>query len=206
MKIPLHYQISEYDCGPTSMLNAISFLFEREDIPPELIRNIMLYSLDCYGSEGGPGKSGTSRAAMMFLSNWLNGFGDVGLLNVSSKYLSGKSVYIGQQSYINDALTRGGAAVVRLFLDEPHYVTLTGLDVSGNLLIFDPYLDDELTTNEIIITRDHPCEYNRIVPADYFNLETETLYAFGPFEGREAVLVFNNDTKITSEETIEYFI
>ena len=33
MKNPLHYQLTEYDCGPTSLLNAISFLFEREEIP-----------------------------------------------------------------------------------------------------------------------------------------------------------------------------
>ena len=51
MKNPLHYQLSEYDCGPTSLLNAISFLFEREEIPPEILRNIMLYCLDCYGPE-----------------------------------------------------------------------------------------------------------------------------------------------------------
>lgn len=65
MKNPLHYQLSEYDCGPTSLLNAISYLFEREDIPPEIIRNVMLYCLDCYGSEGSPGKSGTSCTAML---------------------------------------------------------------------------------------------------------------------------------------------
>ena len=70
MKNPLRYQLSEYDCGPTSMLNALAFLFEREDIPPEAVRNIMLYCLDCYGSDGVSGKSGTSCAAMMFLSNW----------------------------------------------------------------------------------------------------------------------------------------
>ena len=33
------------------------------------------YCLDCYNEEGRPGGNGTSRAAMMFLSNWLNGFG-----------------------------------------------------------------------------------------------------------------------------------
>ena len=41
MKNPLHYQFSEYDCGPTSMQNAISFLFEREEIPPEVLRNVL---------------------------------------------------------------------------------------------------------------------------------------------------------------------
>lgn len=35
MKNPLHYQLSEYDCGPTSMMNALAYLFEREEIPPE---------------------------------------------------------------------------------------------------------------------------------------------------------------------------
>lgn len=55
-KNPLHYQLSEYDCGPTAMLDAISYLFPREEIPPEIIRNIMLYCLDCYNMEGGPVK------------------------------------------------------------------------------------------------------------------------------------------------------
>ena len=34
MKNPLHYQLSEYDCGPTAMLDAISYLFDREEILP----------------------------------------------------------------------------------------------------------------------------------------------------------------------------
>ena len=118
MKNPLHYQFSEYDCGPTSMQNAISFLFDREEIPPEVLRNIMLYCLDCYSSEGVPGKSGTSCAAMMFLSNWLNSMGNLGILPVKSRYLSGKEVYLGNESYVNDALRRGGAVVLRLFSDE----------------------------------------------------------------------------------------
>ena len=206
IKNPLHYQISDYDCGPTSMLNAISYLFDREEIPPEIIRNTMLYCLDCHGTEGVPGKSGTSRAAMMFLSNWLNNCGEVGLLNVSSTYLSGKSVYLGQQSYINDALTRGGAVVVRLFLDEPHYVLLTDID-KKNVYLFDPYLVEEpFDAKEVLITTEHPSEYNRIVPISFFNCEEEELYSFGPYSGREAVLVFNKKTKLTSEKTIEYFI
>ena len=138
MKNPLHYQISECDCGPTSMLNAISYLFDREDIPPEIIRNVMLYCLDCYSAEGVPGQSGTSRMAMMFLSNWLNEFGKIGRLSVNSAYLSGEDVYLGDSSRINDVLRRGGAVVVRLFLDEWHYVTLTGIQ-DDKIKMFDPY-------------------------------------------------------------------
>ncbi len=95
MKQPLRYQITEYDCGPTSLLNAVSFLFEREDIPPELVRNIMLYSLDTYGADGFSGKSGTSHTAMLFLSHWLEGFGKAGRLPIRSEYLTASSVPCG---------------------------------------------------------------------------------------------------------------
>lgn len=206
MKNPLHYQITDYDCGPTSMLNAVSYLFEREEIPPEIMRNIVLYCLDCHGSDGMPGKRGTSCSAMMFLSSWLDGFGKMDLLPISSSYISGESVYIGQESLINDALLRGGAVVVRLFYDEWHYVLITGIE-NNNLLIFDPYYREEAFDNyDIEIILDQPFKYNRIVPDNCFNCDEEKLYAFGSFDTREAVLLFNNKTKITQEDTVEYFI
>lgn len=40
----------------------------------------MLYCLDCFGEDGSTGRRGTSRMAMMFLSNWLNGYGETGHL------------------------------------------------------------------------------------------------------------------------------
>lgn len=206
MKNPLHYQLSEYDCGPTSMLNAVSYLFEREEIPPEIIRNIMLYCLDCYNSEGVFGKSGTSRFAMMFLSNWLNGVGEAGHLPISSQYLSGRSVYIGDEGFVNDALHRGGAVVIRLYYDEPHYVLLTG-EKDGRVMMFDPYYNTEnFEEEDILLTSEHPYTYNRVVPEAYFNRETSDIYALGPVKDREAVLLFNEKTKLTQESTIEYFI
>ena len=189
MKNPLRYQLSEYDCGPTSMLNALAFLFEREDIPPEAVRNIMLYCLDCYGSDGVSGKSGTSCAAMMFLSNWLNGFGKIGRLHISTQYLSGPAVNFGQNSRLRDALRCGGAAVVRLHFDGEHYVTLTGID-----------------ENDIVRVYDHPCEYNRLVPRPCFERETHVVYALGEIDTREAILLFNDRTRLTAENTIEYMI
>lgn len=206
-KNPLRYQISEYDCGPTTMLNAISYLFSRDMIPAEVIRNVMLYCLDCYGTDGVPGKCGTSHAAMMFLSNWLNGFARTGQLPVSCSYLAEEWVYMGKSSYINDALCRGGVAVVRLFYDEEHYVLLTGIQ-DGNILMFDPYYCDEKFKDydDIQVVLDKPYTYNRIVPEYYFNRETTELYALGPYENREVVLLFNEDTKLTEEKTIEYFI
>lgn len=206
MKTPLRYQISEYDCGPTAFLNAVSFLFEREQIPPELIRNVMLYSLDSYGTDGVSGKSGTSRTAMMFLSHWLDGFGRAGRLPVSSRYLSGSAVRFGALGELTDALRCGGTAVVRLMLDVEHYVTLTGLG-DGGLLMFDPYFyEGELDDPGIRTVEDHPYSYNRVVPVPLLEREDNAIYALGRLEDREAVLIFNEETRLTPERSIEYFI
>ena len=206
MKNPLHYQISEYDCGPTSVLNAMSYLFSREEIPPEIIRNIMLYCLDCYGPDGASGKSGTSHMAMMFLSNWLNGFGKAGYLPISSRHLSGDAVNFRQNGSIRDTLRRGGAVVVLVDLDGWHYVLLTGIQ-DDLVFLFDPYyLDTPFQEEDIQMVTDHPMAYNRIVPTKYFDRETLGHYALGPVETREAVLLFNEQTMLTEENTLEYII
>ena len=206
MKNPLHYQLSEYDCGPTSMLNAVGYLFQREEIPPEIIRNIMLYCLDCYGPDGASGKSGTSHMAMMFLSNWLNGFGPAGHFPIISRYISGEAVNFRQNSSLRDTLRCGGAAVVRVDLEGWHYVLLTGIQ-EEQVFLFDPYYREGPFAGEAIqVVTDHPASYNRIVPTRYFEREIQAVYSFGPVEGREAVLLFNEKTKLTAEKTVEYMI
>jgi hypothetical protein len=206
VKNPLHYQMSEYDCGPTSMLNAISYLFPREEIHPEIIRSIMLYCLDCFGADGATGKSGTSRMAMMFLSNWLNGVGQAGHLPVSSRHLSGAAVELGPGGGIQDALRRGGAAVTLVDFDGWHYVLLTGIQ-DQRVYLFDPYYRDEPFHGlDIQIVTDHPGAYNRVVPVSYLERESREPYSLGPREDREAVLLFNEQTKLTEGKTVEYII
>ena len=205
MKQPLRYQITEYDCGPTSLLNAVSFLFEREDIPPELVRNIMLYSLDTYGTDGVSGKSGTSHTAMLFLSHWLEGFGKAGRLPIRSEYLTGRDVNLSESSRIVSALRRGGAAVVRLDLDGWHYVLLTGIEDEG-VFVFDPYYLPGALPAEIQVVQGQETKYNRIIPRTLFETEEIRPYGFGPYDQREAVLLFNRATELTEENTVEYMI
>ena len=115
-------------------------------------------------------------------------------------------MYLGSESLINDALHRGGAVVVRLYLDEPHYVLLTG-EHDGVVEMFDPYYRDEpFNEQDILLVTDRETSCNRLVPEQYFNQEGETIYALGSFEGREAVILFNGRTKLEPEKTIEYFI
>lgn len=192
MDNPLRYQLTEYDCGPTSLLNAVSYLFRREEIPPEIVRCTTLYCLDCFGSDGVCGKCGTSCMAMMYLSNWLNGFGQAGHLPITSRYLAGKDVNLAQDSQLREALRRGGAAVVRVDLEGWHYVVLTEIR-EEQVCLFDPYYRAEPFDDPALqIIEDCPTAYNRIVPVSCLERETREVYAFGPVEGREAVLLFRS--------------
>lgn len=206
MDNPLRYQMTEYDCGPTSMLNGVSYLFWREEIPPEIVRSIMLYCLDCFGADGDSGKRGTSCMAMMFLSNWINSFGQTGHLPISSQYLAGREVNFSQNGRLRDALRRGGAAVARVDFEGWHYVLLTAVR-EDRVYLFDPYYRG-LPFDDLAIQMEdsRPWEYNRVVPVKYLERTEREPYALGPVEGREAVLLFNERTVLTPEGTVEYMI
>lgn len=213
MKNLLNYQSSEYDCGPVSLTNAVRYLFDREMIPPDIIKYIMLYCLDSYNEAGEVGKRGTSASAMMFLSSWLNQFGQVKNFPITCEFMSGEPVHLSQNSRIVAALQQGGVVVLRLFLDVAHYVLLTGIE-DGQVYLFDPYyeelddpdLDTEYFEEGISFVTDRPKHANRIVSMQRLNRLTEGYYEMGPYATREAVIVFNRDTRMTPESTIDYFI
>ena len=213
MKNVLNYQSSEYDCGPVALTNAIRYLFDREVIYPDIIKYIMLYCLDSYNEQGEVGKRGTSASAMMFLSNWPNQFGKMKNFPISCEFLSGEDVYLSQNCKIIGALQQGGAVVLRLFLDVGHYVLLTGIE-GDSIYLFDPYyeelndpeLDEEYLSDGITLVTDQPKRANRLVSIDRLNRLTEGFYEMGPYEIRDALLVFNQETRLTPEAPIDYFI
>ncbi|MCD7766164.1 MAG: peptidase C39 [Lachnospiraceae bacterium] len=213
MKNLLNYQSSEYDCGPVTLTNAIRYLFEREEIYPDIIKNIMLYCLDSYNEAGEVGKHGTSASAMMFLGSWLNQFGEIWKFPISCEFLSGEGVYLSQNSRIVGAIQQGGAVVVRLFLEVDHYVLLTGVE-GEDVLLFDPYyeelddpqLDAEYFSGGISFITDQPRRANRRVSMERLNRHGKGFYEMGPDEHREALIIFNKEEKNTPEETVEYII
>ena len=96
--------------------------------------------------------------------------------------------------------------MVRLFLDEWHYVLLTG-ERDGRVYLFDPYYVTEGFNDSSVVTDvDHPFAYNRVVPQSMLNGEAQTLYAFVEQERREAVVIYNTETMLAPENTIEYKI
>lgn len=127
MKNYLNYQSSEYDCGSVSITNGIRYLFDREEISPDILKCIMLYTMDTYNEQGQPCRHGTSAAAMRFVGSWLNQLAAVRSFPIQTQFLFGNDVTLSPDSEISQALLHGAAVVLRLFLEVPHYVLLTGI-------------------------------------------------------------------------------
>ncbi len=201
MKNLLNYQTSEYDCGPVTLLNGIRYLFDREDIYPDIIKFIMLYSMDTYNEEGELCKHGTSAAAMNYISSWLNHFSQVKNFPLHCKFYSGKDVTLTSGSPIMEALANGGVVLLHVFLEVAHYVLLTGIE-NDRVLLFDPYyeetddpeLDEEYFTEEIIFIHDQPKRANRSVSIERLNRTSKGYYEMGEFCCRKALIMLNTDT------------
>lgn len=213
MKNVLNYQSSEYDCGPTTLINAIRYLFERDEIAPELLKAISLYTLDSYNAQGESGKSGTSKMAMQFLASWMNQYGRSKNFPIEARFLEAEQVYIAPNSAIVGCLQQKGVAVVRVWLGgDEHYVLLTQSD-GDEIGLFDPYFWDyapeeleNLKKQGITVVWNEPMRLNRRVRADVMNQKEVVNYGMGERSMREAMLLYNSNTRITPEKSIEYFI
>lgn len=197
MKNLLIYQTSEYDCGPVSLINGIRYLYEREEIYPDLVKFIMLYCMDSYNDAGEPCKHGTSPAAMNYIASWLNHFGQRKSFPIHCEYLSGKEVTLTNETRITNALRNGGVAVLRLFLDVPHYVLATGVE-DDDILLFDPFyeeaddpdLDEEYSQEGISFIWDRPKKANRKISAQRLDRTGHGYYEMGEAACREALIMF----------------
>lgn len=188
MKTPLRYQITEFDCGSVSLLNCITFLYERKEIPAELVKSISTYTLDCYDEYGNLGQKGTSREAVQFITRWLCEYSKTKDFGLECKYLSGEEVTI---DAISNCLKKNGCVNFRTYQTCEHYVTITGID-DEYVYIFDPYYSDEehYKSNKFIkCVLNEPFKYNRIVKLERFISETKHEFALGPIEKREALLL-----------------
>ena len=186
MKVPLRYQMTEYDCGLVSFLNAISFLFDREEINPELIKYVTQYTLDCQDELGNIGKGGTSREAIEKLSNFLNIQKDK--YKIICQSLKRISIEI-----ITDCLNKNGCVFYRTYIKNyEHYVIITKIE-NQKVYLFDPYYLENniyIETKDIKIVLNKPFDYNRIITKDILLEEQESDFSLGPVEKRQCVLLY----------------
>lgn len=193
MKNDLIHQSSEFDCGPTCMVNAMRFLFEREEIHPGILKHIWLMGIDTYCEHGHVGGHGTSRASMQYMTHWLEEYGKGCKFPVRAEYLDGTDAVVEPESKAWKCLERGGCAVMRCLTAKiPHYVLLTTILPENEIGLFDPYAEDPKFEGEgRRVVEGHPKTMNRAVRYDLLNLEdVECDYAQGLLADRELILIW----------------
>lgn len=202
MKIPLSYQRTEYDCGPTALLNGLSFLFDREILPPDFPSRIMSYCLDGYDKQGRAYHHGTSAAAMRFISSWLNGYSEATGFPLKTQFLCREEVDLSPDGPVAAVLKAGGAAVVRVKYECGHYILLTRFEAPESIGFFDSYYEEGedirlLKEAGIEIICGQPHAMNRRAPASWMNQEGAGPYQLEAVEKREALLLIPTDTQRT---------
>lgn len=191
MKVPLRFQITEYDCATTTLQNAISFLFEREEIPAEITRTISLYTLDCYDEEGNIGEGGTSKAAMALMSSWIKSYAYSHNFDLKSEHYLNENVNI---DIITKCLKKKGCVILRTYQNCEHYCLITGI-TNQFVYMWDPYYFEEKyydDDRQIEIIFDKLFQYNRKVTISRFLSQTHKDFAIGPVNNRECLCLFRN--------------
>ncbi|MBU1340321.1 MAG: hypothetical protein KKE44_03835 [Proteobacteria bacterium] len=193
MYAPLHYQVSEYDCVPTAFINAVTYLFERAEIPPMVISHIYLYSLDTVGRNAMFGIGGTSKYAVRMLGNWLSSY-KMKKFSVYTEFLEKYEVSLKDGSRIHTCLQDGGIALFNMLLKpkEEHYIMALGMD-DETVYFFDSYRRMSIRgmKDKASIL---PCEDGRSpnlkIKRDWLSQETSQRFCLGPVHLRECLLIW----------------
>ena len=195
MKNLLNYQSSEYDCGPTSMTNAIRYLFDREEIAPGILKHIWVMGNDTFCDEGQIGKHGTSKSSMRYMADWLRGFGKGCKFPIDAEFLENGDTVIAPGSKTWRCLEKGGCVVMRCSSGGiGHYVLLTCLLPEGEIGLFDPYAETpEFKEPGRRVVTGQPAVMNRAVRYDLLNLTDLSDYAMGELSKRENLLIWRTD-------------
>lgn len=191
MKLPLRFQITEFDCGTTSLQNALCYLYEREDIPAELIKIISDYTLDCYDENGNPGEGGTSVKAMELIVHKLTDYCTKNKFNLNCYHLKNDKVKLNN---IKKCLTQNGCVIIRTYLKVPHYVLITSID-EKYIYIWDPYFLDKnffIADSQVKLITNENYQYNRKVTKKRINSYLKKDYSLGPLNTRECIFFNKN--------------
>lgn len=173
MKTPLLYQLSEFDCGPITLYNALKYLFNRSEISYEVIKEIMNITLD-------KKEKGTSKKAMKKVALSLK------------KYLP-LNIFIYEGNAVTPEIIKKNnnpktVFILRTKLCCEHYVLIT--DFKKNYYLWDPYyLNYNIyQNNKVKIYLNKPL-YNRVVLKNYFESSTSHDFTLGSLSKRQLIIL-----------------
>jgi hypothetical protein len=195
MYIPLHYQVSEYDCVPTAFINAVTYLFERKEIPPMVISHIYLYSLDTVGRNARFGIGGTSRYAVRLLGKWLSSY-KIKNFSVTTEFLEGEEVHLQEGNRIKSCIQDGGIALCNILLTskEEHYLMIISIE-DGWVYCFDSYRRITLRgmrDHVQVLDSEDGRSPNLRIRTEWMDQEARKRFCLGPVSLRECLLIWRN--------------
>lgn len=163
MKVPLRYQNTEYDCGTTTFVNALAYLYDREDIPVKLLKAIYRFTLDLEDDNGIVGAGGTSTNHSEMLAKYFVKYANENnKFDIKCKALKGDDANIENlKKHLNDK----SVIIARCYQDCEHYVLITKID-DNFAYIFDPYYLEEdynISDSNVAIVLHESFSHNRLV-------------------------------------------
>lgn len=180
MKIPLRFQMTENDSGKITVFNAISYLFDRENVDSALIKSIYKHTIN--ESNILLKQESICEFAKKILSKKK--------YNLELFHLTKEEVNI---KLIKDYFkVKGTIMIIHVYLfGKSHYCLVTKLD-NNYIYLFDPYYLDETyfdVDRMIELIYDEPFEYNRKVNMKRFTSMNLSDFSLGPIEHRECLII-----------------
>lgn len=187
MHTDLTYQLSSHDCGPTSVANGLRHLFEREEIPPEIIPMIYGTLMNEHDDEGRPCR-GTDMNAMRFLSIRLNEYAPLVCFPLETRFYCRRDVRLEDDSEIVKWIKSGGVSVMRIFVGVGHYVLITDID-EEHVYIWDPFLTDMPKLQGVSYHTENRRKYNLIVSRERFEKYGREMFMMSEEKMRNTLLM-----------------
>ena len=132
MRSPLSYQMTDSDSAPIALINALSLLYEREELDSLIIEGIYALSFSLLR------KNGNVEHISSFLEMEMKEKG------LRVRYLSSHEVFLGPGCSLYRTLINGGKAVAKVFDGEDErYITIPTL-TNDYLYFFDPLYGSKL--------------------------------------------------------------
>ena len=194
MKSLMRFQLTEFDCVPTSFVNALCYLFPRSEIPPLVLQRIFLSCLDRVTTRGGL-CHGTTGSATNVLVKWLKKY-KTEKFSLNAEYCHGEGVNFHPGSKLVNRLKRGGVILLSLTQSQnqrvKHCVLAVRVDADW-IYCFDPYFRQRAHKSPDYerIEEQQDCPANLRIRLTWLCADAKNgMFQLGSVEGRTCVLLY----------------